>query len=497
MRKYNKNILVKIEGKNIVIGELEEMKLTSKLFSIKPKNSKKNYYLALLFIFLLLFIIYLSIIIIYGFFHDIKSIFIRKMSELNGNTGLNQHYERINPHDKNYIYIPIVGTDDIHGTFFPRVNKIKIGNKTLTYKTGGLEYIAKYINIIREEFGSNRVLYLDAGDFFQGGIESVLFDGEIMLDYFNLIGLNGSTIGNHEFDYSREWIESKIKKGKYKTLINNIMDNSSHKKYGALGENQEKSHLYEVNLNNGDTIKIGVIGLSFNMKNDKQLPNTWGNRDTWDNITFFSYMTELISESKKLREEGANAILILSHFVLVCNQTEAMKLDMYNKSTIQGECFRDDEDSVLYKLLDNLPPGIIDGIIGGDTHMEMHHWEKNIPMMSVPKNSRYLNIMYLPFLKGNDGKYSLVNEQIKIEGPLPACEKIFKNSKNCELISSNEFEQVGELISYSWHGIKIETDEIVKPIYDKYYERFKEYAEQKIVTFKGFNKIKVRGLYLM
>jgi 2',3'-cyclic-nucleotide 2'-phosphodiesterase (5'-nucleotidase family) len=298
------------------------------------------------------------------------------MSELNGNTGLNQHYERINPHDKNYIYIPIVGTDDIHGTFFPRVNKIKIGNKTLTYKTGGLEYIAKYINIIREEFGSNRVLYLDAGDFFQGGIESVLFDGEIMLDYFNLIGLNGSTVGNHEFDYSREWIESKIKKAKYKTLINNIMDNSSHKKYGALGDNQEKSHLYEVNLDNGDTIKIGVIGLSFNMKNDKKLPNTWGNKDTWDNITFFSYMTELISESKKLRQEGANAILILSHFGLVCNQTEAMKLDMYNKSTIQGECYRDDEDSVLYKLLDNLEPGIIDGIIGGDTHMKMHYWEK-------------------------------------------------------------------------------------------------------------------------
>ena len=42
-----------------------------------------------------------------------------------------------------------------------------------------------------------------------------------------------------------------------------------------------------------------------------------------------------------------------------------MKLDMYNKSTIQGECYRDDEDSVLYKLLDNLEPGIIDGIIGG------------------------------------------------------------------------------------------------------------------------------------
>jgi hypothetical protein len=37
------------------------------------------------------------------------------------------------------------------------------------------------------------------------------------------------------------------------------MDNSSHRKYGALGENQEKSHLYEMNLDNGNKIKFGVI----------------------------------------------------------------------------------------------------------------------------------------------------------------------------------------------------------------------------------------------
>ena len=32
---------------------------------------------------------------------------------------------------------------------------------------------------------------------------------------------------------------------------------------------------------------------------------------------------------------------------------------------------------------------------------------------------------------------------------------------------------------------------MVQPIYDKYYERYKEYAEKKIVTFQGFDKIKV------
>jgi 2',3'-cyclic-nucleotide 2'-phosphodiesterase (5'-nucleotidase family) len=124
------------------------------------------------------------------------------------------------------------------------------------------------------------------------------------------------------------------------------------------------------------------------MKNDKTIPNTWGNRDTWDNISFFNYIDDLEQESYKLRQNGASAVLALTHFGIVCNQTMAMKLDMYNISSIQGECYREDEDSVLYKLLDVLKPGILDGIIGGDTHMEMHHWINDIPIISVPKNAR-------------------------------------------------------------------------------------------------------------
>ena len=31
----------------------------------------------------------------------------------------------------------------------------------------------------------------------------------------------------------------------------------------------------------------------------------------------------------------------------------------------------------------------------------------------------------------------------------------------------------------------------MQPIYDKYYQRYKDYAEQKIVTFQGFDKISV------
>jgi len=480
-----------MKREDVIIGDFEELQLTSRNYIIKTRKTKNFWNKTLIRIFFVIIIIYLAVLYLYPFLTQIQNINVRIMTQQNGNQGLNQNYERVDPNDKNYTYVPIIGTDDIHGNFFPKVNNIRVGNESLSYKTGGLEFVTKYINTLREEFGANRVLYFDGGDFYQGGMASVIFDGEIMLDYFNLVGLNGSTIGNHEFDYSREWIESKIEKANYKVLINNIMDNSTLEKEGALGDNHETSHLYEIKLENGDIIKIGVIGLSFNMKNDKKMPNTWGNRATWDNISFFNYIVELEKESYKLRQEGASAILALTHFGLVCNQTMAMKLDMYNKSSIQGKCFREDDDSVLYKLLDVLKPGIIDGIIGGDTHMEMHHWENNIPMMSVPTHARYLNIMYLPFEKGNDGKYKLVSDEIKIEGPLPACEKIFKNYQNCELISSKEYDQAGELINYSWHGKKIERDPMVQPIYDKYYERYKEYAEKKIVTFQGFDKIKV------
>ena len=486
----NKN-LDEVKKGDFSIADIETIRLTSKSYIVKSQIKPKFWSKSLITTIILILIFYITLLLIYPFISQIKEMMVREMSEQNGNLGLNQNYSRVKPNDKKYIYIPIVGTDDIHGNFFPKVNHIKVGDEELIYKTGGLEFVARYINILREEFGANRVLYFDGGDFYQGGMASVLFDGEIMQDFFNIIGLNGSTIGNHEFDYSRSWIESKISKAKYQTLVNNIQDNSTLKKSGALGKNHERSHLYKIKLDNGDEIKIGVIGLTFNMKNDKKMPNTWGNRNTWDNLQFFHYMTELEQESKQLRKLGASAVIALTHFGLVCNQTLAMKLDMYNKSSIQGECFREDEDSVLYKLLDNLKPGILDGIIGGDTHMEMHHWENGIPMMSVPTHARYLNIMYLPFKKDENGNYILVSDEVKIEGPLPACEKIFKNIQNCELISSKEYFEAGELINYSWHGKKIEKDKTVQPLYDKYYKKYKEYAEQSIVTFEGFDKIKV------
>jgi hypothetical protein len=166
----SKNLEV-IRNSDYIIGDLEQMRLTSKTYVIKRAVQKKFWNKPLIMVFLVIIALYVSILLLHPFIKNIKNMIVREMSEQNGNLGLNQNYERVSPYDKNYTYIPIVGTDDIHGYFFPQINSIRIEEETLKYKTGGLEYIAKYINILREEFGPHRVLYFDGGDFYQGGID--------------------------------------------------------------------------------------------------------------------------------------------------------------------------------------------------------------------------------------------------------------------------------------------------------------------------------------
>ena len=291
-------------------------------------------------------------------------------------------------------------------------------------------------------------------------------------------------------------MEEKIKNAKYPYIVNNIKDKITKKKNEALGKNFETFHLYEIKLENGDIIKIGVIGITLRNGFDKKFYNI-GNKYTWDNITFLPYEEDLEKESYKLRKEGANAIILLSHIGLLCNNlSETARINMYNKDKKQSECEKEG-NSLLYKFLNTIKPGIFDAIVGGDTHNTIHHWINNIPIMISKGRANYLNIMYLPFKKDSNNKYILINDEIKIEGPLPSCEKIFSNFNHCEKLNTEEeYINSGELVEYYWHGKKIEKDIMTKEIFDKYYLLFKNTENKKIAEFIGYNeslKLDIKG----
>ena len=389
-------------------------------------------------------------------------------------------YEHINPNNPNYFYIPIFSTSDIHGHFYP--DEYDVGS--ISYSKGGLDYLAKYVSIIKNEF-KNNVIYLDAGDLFQGGTESTITDGEIIIDYLNLINANGSTFGNHEYDKNRTFIEKKVCDAKFPFLATNIYDTIKKTKK-AFGENHFTSKVYTFNVMNYNNnsieedaqIKVGIIGLTLNMT-QSQIAGAG-----FEGIVFLDYKEELVSEANKLREESkVNAVVLLSHLDMKCGDVDNLTLNIYKPTDVQEKC---NNDSGLYKLIDSLDEGVIDAIVTGHGHREVHHWVKKIPIISPINNGYYANIMYLAFDRNNN--YNFVPSEVRIEGPLPICQRIFKKNYKCDYMKKNEIEQNLPLIEYKFHNIKIEKDPILQPIHDKYDSIYSNYSE-KICSIIGTDDI--------
>lgn len=95
-----------------------------------------------------------------------------------------------------YTTVAVVAMNDIHGTALPILMERQDNRQNYTY--GGLQYMASLIKIIKDQYPQH-TLILDAGDQFQGGIESspLISQGKIMNDFYDAIGLQGQAIGNH------------------------------------------------------------------------------------------------------------------------------------------------------------------------------------------------------------------------------------------------------------------------------------------------------------
>ena len=89
------------------------------------------------------------------------------------------------------VTLSIVGTNDLHGAIVPREGR------------GGLATFAGFVENLRAARARDggAVLVIDAGDMFQGTLESNLNEGAAIVDAYNTIGYTAAAIGNHEFDF--------------------------------------------------------------------------------------------------------------------------------------------------------------------------------------------------------------------------------------------------------------------------------------------------------
>jgi 5'-nucleotidase len=89
------------------------------------------------------------------------------------------------------VTVSIVGTNDLHGAVIGRRER------------GGLPTLAGFVANLRaaRERDGGAVLLLDAGDMFQGTLESNLNEGAAVVAAYNALGYDAAAIGNHEFDF--------------------------------------------------------------------------------------------------------------------------------------------------------------------------------------------------------------------------------------------------------------------------------------------------------
>ena len=127
--------------------------------------------------------------------------------------------------------------NDLHGKF------VSSGNVT------GVEGLTTYMRT--SAAADDNPIFLSSGDMWQGGAHSNLTKGAIVTDWMNYMGFASMTLGNHEFDWGEEYIETNAELANFPLLAINIYDKDTNKQV----EYCESSVLIECR-----GLQVGIIG---------------------------------------------------------------------------------------------------------------------------------------------------------------------------------------------------------------------------------------------
>ena len=195
----------------------------------------------------------------------------------------------------------IFHTSDVHGSINAHDDPAAKGD--FKAQMGGYAVLKNLINQTKQkaEFKGARFMYFDSGDFFQGTPIVDRTKGGVMIDLLNNLGANGTTLGNHEFDYSYENLQKQMKNKKFPVLCCNAFDKRTGELLSFATEYAVFAH---------DGIKIGVIGVD--------TPETkWISFEkNVENIEFKDPVPIATELAKKLKKNGCDFVIMLSHLGL-------------------------------------------------------------------------------------------------------------------------------------------------------------------------------------
>jgi len=267
------------------------------------------------------------------------------------------------------ITLSVISTSDVHGALLS-----VDGNH-------GLALFGGYVRNVRETRADDggAVLLIDAGDMWQGTIESNLAEGAPVVAAFNAIAYDAAAIGNHEFDFgpagekatpandlddAQGALKLRATEADFPLLAANLIDN-------ATGLPVDWPNVQPSVMINRGGIRIGIIGLM----TERTLVTTSAKNTRGLSLAPLALTT--IREAQKLRQVGADLVIVGAHAGSRCENFDD-PLDL-------SSCDMSDE---IMQLALELPPGLVDHIIGGHTHRGIAHEVNGIAITESFSRSR-------------------------------------------------------------------------------------------------------------
>ena len=259
--------------------------------------------------------------------------------------------------------LTVIGTNDLHGAL------------------ERLPLLAGYIANVRAArlADGGGVLLIDAGDLFQGTLESNITEGADVVRAYNEMGYAAAAIGNHEFDYGpigaaatpqspaedpRGALKARISEARFPFLVANIHDEITGK--GPDWPNLHSSRLVDV-----AGIHVGIVGAS-----TSQTPYTTMSAN-FVGLTMVPTARAIADEARSLRARGAQVVVVAAHLGGTCNDLD--------QPTDISSCDRSEE---LFKVLDDLPRGLVDVFVAGHTHAAVAHQIDGIAVIESYSSGR-------------------------------------------------------------------------------------------------------------
>ncbi|MBN8979079.1 MAG: 5'-nucleotidase C-terminal domain-containing protein [Rhizobiales bacterium] len=190
--------------------------------------------------------------------------------------------------------LTIIQVNDTHGYLEAHPELVWHGDVAAYPTMGGYARIASILKSVRAECGGS-ALALDNGDTFHGTYPAVSSKGEALIPLVNALGFDAMT-AHWEFAWGPPHFRALSAKLNHPMLAINCYDKESGELYFPASVVLERGGL-----------RVGIIGVAATII-DKSMPPHFS-----EGVRFTSGCEELPGEISRLRNEGTDLIVVLSH----------------------------------------------------------------------------------------------------------------------------------------------------------------------------------------